>query len=198
MPETFFRTTVEGQPKVRRSRGKDLIIRTKESGEEHREFASGSHWSRLERGDPDKMGLYYLVTTGERKLQTSSRGERKIERELPSGKTIRIFREGTSFKVKNYQGEKNPDRYAGTKDGSDPANHEYWLSALDACHIAMFFDNVLIEPRRENLGDLGDEVQVDDQRPEETEDDPKPGCPECGGPKFGRGFKHEESCSKHK
>lgn len=198
MPDLSFRTTTEGQPKVRRGRGGDLIVRTLEDDREERKFRSASHWARLDHGDPDKEAMYFVVTTGPAKLQTSSKGERKIEVDLPSGRHLRIFREGASFGVQNYSDPKNPD----------PTDHLYRLCAQDACHLAKFMDNVEIQPQTERIGELDDCVVVD-QRPGKQEEETAPtaepaktekpkNCPECAGPTHGKGYKHVEGCSLKK
>jgi len=135
---------------VRRARGGDLIIRTDGKGGEHREFAPGSIWAQLSREDPLKKKLFFVVTTGPAR-DRGSRGERKIERDLPSGRRIRIFREGASFGVENRREKK-----------MEPTDHILQLEIGDALHIAMYMENVHIEHRRERI-DL-DEIEAKEKK----------------------------------
>jgi hypothetical protein len=63
------------------------------------------------------------------------------------------------------------------------------MKPSDAKMILKAAENKMVEPEETK--------EVDEPLPP-VEATPKPGCPECGGPKQGLGFRHADECSKKK
>jgi hypothetical protein len=94
---------------------------------EPRKLPKGSVWEDIQRMDPRKELTYHVSTTA----------ERKCERTLPSGRALRIFRDGTAAQY--------TCRATGERD-----THEFRLEARDALALAKD-PNIVIEFRRERF-----------------------------------------------
>ena len=105
----------------------DLKIDADPVGPPPRELPKGTVWDEIERMDPRKELSYHVATTA----------ERKCERALPSGRRIRIFREGTAGQY--------TCRATGKQD-----THEFRLEARDALALARD-PGILIEFARERI-----------------------------------------------
>lgn len=123
---------------VRRFRGGAVVVR-RENGIERRSFDAGSDWAEINQRKKDEELLFHVVTTGPRR-DHGAPGQKKCEFTLPSGRLLRVFRDGCA------QG--HVERATKTPD---PGDQIYKLRVSDACWIALHREDIDIQYTLEKI-----------------------------------------------